>query len=438
MPLLLDAAYALVLLLLSPWLVYKALTTGKYRRGLVDKFFGPRRMAGDLRPGMVWFHGVSVGEIHLLRQVVARFRQRYPGLPCAVSATTDTGFDEARKAFPDLPVFWFPLDFSWAVRRALRRLDPALVVLAEGELWPNLLLAARRRGVPVAVLNARMSPRSLRRYRLLTPLARPLVRSLALVAAQTEEFAAAFRALGAEPDKVRVTGNVKFDGVSGDRNNPRTAELRQLFGLRTGEPVWVAGSTQAPEEEICLEIFARLRSEFPGLRLFLVPRQKDRFDGVARLLERGGLPFLRRSALTPESAFPGARPDIVLVDTIGELGALWGLADVAFVGGSLDGKRGGQNMIEPAAYGAAVVFGPHVWNFRDTAARLVGADAARQVNDTAGLEAAVRELLGNARERGRAGEAAREFVARQQGATGRTVDLLGELVAGREGMSRAA
>jgi 3-deoxy-D-manno-octulosonic-acid transferase len=438
MPLLLDAAYFLVLLLLSPWLVYKALTTGKYRRGLAAKFLGPGSAGGDLPHGAVWFHGVSVGEIHLLRQVVARFRHRYPDLACVVSATTDTGFDEARKAFPDLPVFWFPLDFSWAVRRALRRLDPALLVLAEGELWPNLLLAARRRGVPVAVVNARMSPRSLRRYRYLAPLARPLVRSLGLIAVQTEEFAAAFRALGAEAGLVRVTGNVKFDGVSGDRHNARTAELRRLFGVRPGELVWAAGSTQAPEEEIALDIFRRLRAEFPGLRLFLVPRQKDRFDEVARLLERGGLPFLRRSALTGDSAVTGPASELVLVDTIGELGALWGLAEVAFVGGSLDGKRGGQNMIEPAAYGAAVVFGPHVWNFRDTAERLVRAGAARRVADAAELEAAVREMLGDPAERSRAGGAARAFVTQQQGATERTVTLLGGLIAGRTKMPSAA
>jgi 3-deoxy-D-manno-octulosonic-acid transferase len=264
------------------------------------------------------------------------------------------------------------------------------------------------------------------------------VRSLGLIAVQTEEFAAAFRTLGVDAGLVRVTGNVKFDGVTGDRHNARTAELRRLFGVPPGELVWVAGSTQAPEEEIALDIFRRLRPGFPGLRLFLVPRQKDRFDEVARLLERGGLPFLRRSALAGNSAVTAPASELVLVDTIGELGALWGLADVAFVGGSLDGKRGGQNMIEPAAYGAAVVFGPHVWNFRDTAERLVRAGAARQVTDAAELEAAVRELLGDAAERSRAGEAARVFVMQQHGATERTVTLLGGLIAGRTKMPSAA
>ena len=159
MPFLLDVLYLLVLLLLSPWLMYKAFTTGKYRRGLAAKFFGPRPALRDPAQTRVWFHGVSVGEIHLLRPVLAAFRKRYPHVTCVLSTTTDTGFDEARKAFPDLEVFWFPLDFSWSVSRALRTLDATLMVLAEGELWPNLLLAARRRGLPVAVINARLSPR---------------------------------------------------------------------------------------------------------------------------------------------------------------------------------------------------------------------------------------------------------------------------------------
>ncbi len=438
MPLLLDAIYLLLILLLSPWLVYKSLTTGKYRRGLAAKLLGASPSLAGAGGRVVWFHGVSVGEIHLLRPVLAAFRRRHPDVPCVISVTTDTGFEEARKSFPGLPVFWFPLDFSWSVRRVLRRLDPALLVLAEGELWPNLLLAARHRGVPAAVINARMSPRSLARYQRLSGLAGFLTRSLALVAAQTEEFAAAFRALGVEPSRVHVTGNVKFDGVSGDRGNARTADLRHLLGVRPGELIWIAGSTQAPEEEIALAAFRRLRTEFPGLRLFLVPRQKDRFDEVARQLERAGVPFTRRSTLTAPVDPPGTKSDVVLVDTIGELGALWGLADVAFVGGSLDGKRGGQNMIEPAAYGAAVVFGPHVWNFRDTAERLLQAGAARRVADAEALESTVRELLADPGARLREGEAARAFVTRQQGATDRTVALLGEfLAAGTHGRQAA-
>jgi 3-deoxy-D-manno-octulosonic-acid transferase len=427
---LLDAVYLLVL---APVLLYKALTTRKSRRGFASKLTGhAAQLAGSSRP-VAWFHGVSVGEIHLLRPVIAAFRKRHPGWECVVSTTTDTGFAEAQQRFPDLHVFWWPFDFSWAVRRALRRVRPALVVLAEGELWPNFLLAARANGVPVAVINGRMSPRSCRRYRYGGGLVRRLLAGIDLIAAQTEEYAAGYRALGADPGRVHVTGSVKYDGAQADRGNPRTQELRRLLQITPDELVWIAGSTQDPEEEIALAIFGRLRSAYPNLRLLLVPRQKERFDEVAALLRRGGVAFARRSELAS-----AARYAVVLVDTIGELGALWGLADVAFVGGSLDGRRGGQNMIEPAAYGAAVVFGPHVWNFRDTAARLVEAGGALQVRDGAELEAVVGGLLQDAAERARLGNAARGFVLRQHGATARTLDLLDRLRHAGHGQQQVA
>jgi 3-deoxy-D-manno-octulosonic-acid transferase len=431
---LLDALYLCALTLLLPWLLFKACTTGKYRRGLAPKFLGlaqpPAELARDPRP-RVLFHGVSVGEVHLLRQVVAAFRQRHPEYACVISTTTDTGFDEARQRFPDLAVVYYPFDFSWAVRRTLRRLDPALIVLAEGELWPNFLVAAKERGVPVASINGRMSPRSYRNYRRLGGLARWLLGHLNLCAVQTQEYADNLRSLGVAPERVHVTGSVKYDGVSASRGNPKTNELRTLFDVRPGDLIWVAGSTQAPEEEIVLDIFRRVRPAYPNLRLFIVPRQKDRFDEVAHLLERSGQPFARRSALgVPHSA-------LVLVDTIGELGALWGLADVAFVGGSLDGRRGGQNMIEPAAYGAAVVFGPHVWNFKEPAAKLVALCAAVQVADAAELDAAVRRLLDSPDERRQRGERAQRFVLQQQGATTRTIALLGELLTKRPRASAA-
>jgi 3-deoxy-D-manno-octulosonic-acid transferase len=430
----LDAVYFLILLLFSPWLLFKSLTTGKYRRGILGKFTGRAFLRSGSAP-CVWFHGVSVGEIHLLRQLVARFRQRHPDWEYVISTTTDTGFEEATKRFPDLIVFYWPLDFSWAVRRALRRVRPNLVVLAEGELWPSFLLAAKRMNIPVAVVNGRMSPRSARRYQWLRWLVRPLFSRIKLIAAQTMEYAESYRAMGA--NSVHVTGSIKFDGVEANRDNPRTRDLRRLLGINDDDLVWIAGSTQAPEEEIALAIYQRFRTDFPRLRLILVPRQRDRFDEVASLLLRSGIPFLRRSQLS-SCPLSSVLCPLVLVDTIGELGALWGMADVAFVGGSLDGKRGGQNMIEPAAYGAAVVFGPHVWNFKDIAARLVGAGAAIQIADPDGLESAVRRLLSDATERERLGTAARQFVFAQQGATERTMDLIDQMLQTQTRTARAA
>ena len=431
---LLDALYLCILALFSPWLIYRAIRTGRYQRGLSAKLFGlSHPLPSSNRP--VWFHGVSVGEIHLLRQVIAAFRRQHSGQPCVVSTTTDAGYDEARRCFRDLPVFHYPLDFSWAVSRTLRQVDPALIVLAEGELWPNFLLAARRHGVPVAVINGRMSPRSGARYRKLRWLTGPLFDCISLYAAQTEEYAEAVRSLGATTDRVYVTGSVKYDGCTSDRHNPRTEELRLLLDVKADDLIWVAGSTMAPEEEIVVGLYQRARAAHPNLRLFLAPRQKDRFNEAAEVLRRAGVPFVRRTGLNAPITDRGA---VVLVDTIGELGALWGLADVAFVGGSLDGRRGGQNMIEPAAYGAAVVFGPHVWNFKAPAARLIEHGAARQVEDAAALEIVVRDLLTDANERVRIGAAARAFVQKQQGATEQTVQLLGALLTERRGNTAAA
>jgi 3-deoxy-D-manno-octulosonic-acid transferase len=423
----LDALYLIGLLLLVPWLIFKALTAGKFRRGLKDKLLGlsPNHLA-TRSPGQVaWFHGVSVGEIHLLRTVVAAFRQRHSNWQCVVSTTTDTGFDEARRRFPNLAVVYFPFDFSWAVARSLRAVRPSLIVLAESELWPNYLMAAKRRGIPVALINGRMSPRSFGRYRRLRPIVRFLLQNLDVAAVQTQEYAEALCDLGAEATSVHVTGNIKYDGVTTRRDNPQTQQLRALLNVKPDDLVWISGSTQAPEEEVALRIFQRLRPAHPHLRLLLVPRQKDRFDEVATLLERSRLPFVRRTMLqAPLTDTDG----VVLVDTIGELSALWGLADIAFVGGSLDGKRGGQNMIEPAAYGVAVVFGAHVWNFRDTVDRLLAANAAVQVADETELEAAVRGLADDGHERQRLGTAAQQFVSQQQGATTRTLDLLDKLL----------
>lgn len=449
MPYLLNLVYLLALLLASPWLVYKAVTTGKYRRGFGAKLLGrvaldaaphPRSLSLEERGGRcVWFHGVSVGEIHLLRQVIARYRERHPEHRIVVSTTTDTGYDEAKRCFADLSVIYWPFDFSWAVKAALIRVQPDLVVLAESEIWPNFVWAAKKRGVKLAILNGRMSPRSAGRFRKLRWLVQGLFGSFDVILAQTEEYAANYLALGAK--NVIATGSVKYDGAQGERRNPKTQAMRELFGINDTDLVWVAGSTQTPEEEIALDIYRRAKEGFPSLRLILVPRQKDRFDEVARLVERSGLPSVRRSQLVSSSCHPVTESPchpVILVDTIGELSAVWGLADVAFVGGSLDGLRGGQNMIEPAAYGAAVLFGPHTWNFKETVARLKEHHAALEVADAAELEREVLRLLGDLEARERLGQAARRFVESQQGATAKSLAALNAILLGTSTAARAA
>jgi 3-deoxy-D-manno-octulosonic-acid transferase len=419
---LLNALYGLAIVLLFPWLLVRSFMTGRYQRGMKAKLFGLSAAPYIGNRPVVWFHGVSLGEVQLLKTVVAAFRKRHPEWQCVVSATTDTGMAEAQKAFADLPVIPWPFDFSWAVSRTLAAVQPRLIVLAESELWPNFLRAARKRKVPVIVINGRMSPRTFGRLRKLAWLARPLlVGRVTHFGMQTDPYASALGQLGIAPERLTVTGSVKYDGVVGDRQSAKTRELARMLALAPEERVWVAGSTHAPEEKIVLDVFRRLRVSHPELRLILVPRSPDRFEEVARLIDRHSFSFARRSQIRDPLH---DRPAVLLLDTMGELGAAWGLADVAFVGGSLDGHRGGQSMIEPAGYGVPVLFGPHVWNFRDAAERLIEAGGGLQVTTDRSLEREVRELLEEPEQRERMGQAARRLVQEQQGATERTLDMI--------------
>jgi 3-deoxy-D-manno-octulosonic-acid transferase len=417
---LLNVAYAVVILLASPWILFSALRHGKYREGFAEKLLGltPKRM-GD-RP-CVWLHAVSVGEVNLLATTIAEIVKREPNWEIVVSTTTKTGYDLARKKYADRTVFYCPLDFSWATATAMRRVRPSLLVLAELELWPNLIRAAKRQAAQVAIINGRLSDKSFRGYRRLQPLVSRVLLQVDMIAAQNEETAERFRKLGAATMSVHATGSLKFDGAQTDRANPRTKELRRVAGLCDDEPVLLVGSTQAPEEEYAITVLQRLSAEYPKLRLIIVPRHPERFNEVAALAASAGISWLRRSEIKSISA---QRPwRVLLVDTIGELGAWWGGATIGFVGGSF-GDRGGQNMLEPAAYGVATCFGPNTWNFRDIVSQLLAANGAVVVEDAHGLEAFVRRSLAEPAWASGLGRRAQDLVILQQGATRRTVDLL--------------
>ncbi len=419
MPYLLNLIYVLLLLIVSPWLIVQAMRKGKYREGFAAKFLGivPRRTSIKK---CLWLHAVSVGEVNLLAPLLKMIERERPEWECVISTTTMTGMALARKKYPHITVFYCPLDFSWAVKAAMRRVRPDVLVLAELELWPNLIRAARRRGARVAVVNGRLGEKSFRGYRRIRPLVAGLMRQIDLVAAQNETYAERFRALGARSEAVHVTGSMKYDDAQTDRNNAATGRLAELAGFADDDVVLLAGSTQEPEEEMALETFRALSPRWPRLRLVLVPRHPDRFDAVAKLLDNSGISWQRRTALGCEAASGGR---VLLVDVVGELGAWWGTARIAFVGGSM-GSRGGQNMIEPAAYATAVSFGPNTWNFRDVAAAMLEHDAAVVVRDGAEFTRFVRCCLEQpdyAAELGRRGQS---LVISQLGATERTFELI--------------
>lgn len=426
MHLALDLVYLVLLTLFAPMLCLRSARSGKYREGWAEKVMGkaPWRI-GD-RP-CVWFHAVSVGEVLLLRPLIAEIERRRPGWDVVLSTTTSTGLAVARRTFPELVTFYAPLDFTWATRRAMARIRPTVLALVELELWPNLVLSAKQAGARVAIINGRLSQRSHRGYRRLRGPLGPTLRRLDAVAVQTDDYASRFVDLGVPSSRVRVTGSVKYDGLETDRGNPRTRALRQLLGLRPTELVFVAGSTMEGEESAALDAYRVARREHPNLRLVLVPRHAERFDRVAAWLGQQGEAVLRRSEVGGGSTSGRGAP-VVLVDTIGELSVVWGLADVAFVGGSLLPGRGGQNMMEPAAFGASVLFGSHTANFRETVEQLLARRAARRVSDASELTQALLEDLEDPEAAAARGAAARAFVLAQEGAADRTLTELDRLV----------
>lgn len=435
---LLNGAYLLLLLAVSPVLVYRRLRQGKYKGGWREKLTGRlHRKSPDRR--CLWFHAVSVGEVLQLQKVLDETAAQFPDAELFITTTTDTGYDVALKKYPQHTVSYFPLDFTWAVSRALQAIRPDLVVLVELELWPNFIFQCRRNRTPLALINGRIGEKSFRGYSRVKPLIQRVLRCFDVLAVQNDTFRQRLVDLGAAADRVVVTGNIKFDRVESNRQNARTAELRRTFGIGPHEKVFIAGSTQSPEEMYALDGWRMLRPEFPNLRLILVPRHKDRFDEVAELVHQRGLPLLRRSQVVAGSNDTSA-PDhrgfglpeqhgspVLLLDTLGELAACWGLADVAFVGGSLT-NRGGQNMLEPAGYGAAVLFGPNTWNFQDITQSLLSRGAGRVVRDPDELTQSLRELLQQPMVAERMGSAARQFVGEQQGATARTVERIAALL----------
>lgn len=440
---LLDILYLLLHVVALPWLLWRRWRLGKNRRGFWQKYSGSLPQQPTDRP-LVWLHAVSVGEVNLLAPMIEALQQQWPAARCLVSTTTETGFDQAVRKYGGDRVCFFPFDFSWAVRRALSRIQPQVLVLAELELWPNLLAACQRRSIPVVVINARMSDRSHARYRRLGGwIGRRIFGRLTLVAAQGEEYRRRFVELGVPAERVITTGNLKFDGAKTERDAAFVREHAARTGWGGEGLMFVAGSTQPEEEGMVLNAWSRLQVRFPGLALVLVPRHPHHADTLCRQLEMAGRAFVRRSAggtwqkgetsegPAEKRTTPEVLP-IMVVDVIGELPAWWGLATVGFVGGSF-GSRGGQSMIEPAAMGVPVCFGPNTSNFRDVSSALLTAGAAAEIRNEDEMEQFLRAMLEDESLRSATGARARELVLAGRGSAARTASLLGPWLSRRTG-----
>ncbi|MFK7735954.1 MAG: 3-deoxy-D-manno-octulosonic acid transferase [Pirellulaceae bacterium] len=440
-----DAVYLLALAIALPWLLLRSIKTGRYRSSLATrselatKFFGvqesqlehlPHQSAASKHQEVVWLHGVSVGEVQLLAALYSRWKTDRPDVKFVVTTTTESGMDLARRSFPDADVVYFPWDLSWSIRRTIKAIRPSMLVLGELELWPNLIEACNTNNVPVAIVNGRLSERSFRGYRRLRFITQRIFRQVALVLAQTQEYAERFTACGCKPERVRNVGGLKFDNASFDSSATAIHKLRSLVGLDvpSKHPIVVVGSTQAPEEDAAIRAFEQLLVQHSQARMILVPRHPDRFESVHTLLKQSSVRTVRRSQIV--SPISSTDWDVLLVDSVGELRWWWGLAEVAVVGGSF-GKRGGQNMIEPSAFGCNVAVGPNTSNFRDVVNSLKEANAIAVLPNLAVLPEWLTKQVSSPDEGRARGAAAQELVRKQQGATGRTLHALTELLQAR-------
>jgi 3-deoxy-D-manno-octulosonic-acid transferase len=424
-----SVAAGLIGLLGAPWWTWALLRHGKYRAGLWERLGRvPGRLGAACSPhGCVWVHAVSVGEVLAVSGLVGELKRRLPERRVLVSTTTATGQKLARARFGEENVFFFPLDFGFAVRPYLQKLRPELIVLAETEFWPNFLRLAHGCGCFLAVVNARISDRSFPRYRRARSWMARVLRPVSLFLAQSEEDARRLQAIGAPVERVQVAGNLKYD-VKPPQEPPIVAALRSALNRGRGSPVMVAGSTVEGEEPLVLNAFRGLRQARPEAVLVLAPRHPERFPAVAELLASSGLPFWRRSRWNQTEPIAEG---VFLLDSIGELGAVYALADLAFVGGSL-APRGGHNILEPAVHGVPVLVGPHTENFRDIVGRFRAAGALRVVADADALAADLLYLAANPEQRQAMVQRAALILQQHAGATARSADQLTRLLEARQ------
>ena len=416
-------------IILLPRFAVDALRSGKYVTGLRQRLGNLPAINSNGKP-IIWLHCVSVGEAQAAQSLVREIANRFPKLALVISTTTVTGQQVARELFRNeaTAVFYFPIDWAWTIRRVFGRLQPAAILVMETELWPRLFSEARQRHIPVALLNGRISDKSFGRYKLVRPFIRRVLNDLTLAAMQTERDAARIRELGLPDDRTSIAGNLKFDSAAAATDSVVGNELQGRFGFNDGQPLIVAASTHAPEERVAIDAFRTVRQTHPDARLLVAPRHPKRFEEVAALLSESGFASVRRSAPpSPEDV----TADVVLLDSIGELRAVYPLADIALVGGSI-AAHGGHSIIEPGVHGVCTVTGPHTQNFAAVMQALLDEDALIQLRETDDpakeLARVFTELLSDEPRRRAIAERARAVCDRNRGATERTIELISHLL----------
>jgi len=423
-------------LAMLPWFAVDAFRTRKYITGLRQRLGRLPAITLDPRP-LIWLHCVSVGETEAARPLVRALLDKFPSYRLVVSTTTVTGQRIAWDAFGHdaAAVFYFPLDWAWTIRRVLRTLQPAAVLIMETELWPHLLRECHRRAIPVALINGRISITSFGRYRLIRPFIRGVLNNLSIALMQSEQDAGRIRELGMPPDRVLMPGNLKFDSAEGSIDDTTTENLRRRFGFDGTKLLIVAASTHDPEEQAVIDAFKQIKNAQTSYqaRLLIAARHPERFGEVAELLQSSGLTWSRRSA--PAQA-EDSNSEVVLLDTIGELRAVYALADVAFVGGSI-APHGGHNILEPGAQGVCVITGASMHNFAAITQAMLQANAIIQLPQVSASAAyrelanALNSLLSDNSLRRDIGQRAQVVCDRNRGASERTLQIIAGLLESR-------
>jgi 3-deoxy-D-manno-octulosonic-acid transferase len=422
--LLYDLLLCLSALVLVPYYLLRGVRYGKTRRGIRERLGSYQQgfISGLRDRQVIWLHAVSVGETRAAAPLLKGIRSRYPDAILLLSHVTETGREVALQVAEADHCIFFPFDLSWVVRRVLRRINPAVIVLMETEIWPNFVHAARLQGVPVVLVNGRISDRSLPRYRMAGKLLQPVLNDIGAFCMQTAQDARRIRLLGAVPEQILVTGNLKFDMPEPAVASSPRQRLLDEFRLPADSLVWVAGSTHPGEEKLVAEVYRQLLEVHPQLSLVLVPRRPERARQVGEELAKLNLRYVLRTAIEGERQALQSG-DVLLVDTVGEMLTFYALADIVFVGGSLVAV-GGHNILEASLLSKPVLYGPHMQNFKEIAALIRKAEGGLEVVDRDDLYHQVRLLLENPAERHRLGENGRNLLLQNRGATERTLAVI--------------
>jgi len=438
MRIVIDFIYLLVALAITPWVVYRMVRYRRYLAGWSHRFGRIIRKDPALKK-CIWLHAVSVGEVNAAKTIVKELENRFGNYEIIITATTDTGFARATEIFgTNHKVFYFPLDFSWIMRRVFRNIQPTICLLMEQEIWPNFVQIAGRLHIPVVVVNGRISDKGFSRFKKIKPIAKEMFQKISLILAQTDEYAQRFKEIGVPEKKVVVTGSLKYDTAQITDKVEGAKALAADLKIKK-QRLWVAGATGNDEEQILLDVYQNLKKQdqFKNLRLVIVPRKPERFDEVAQLIKQAGFDLIRYSEVkrltaetTEKSKIKNQKSKIdtvILGDTMGDLRKFYSLATIIFVGRSLV-PMGGSDLAEAAALGKPTLFGPHAFNFKQTVDALLAGEGAVMVKDKQDLLDTIQKCLTEPDFAQQIAQNGQDVIKKNQGATEKTIDQIAKFL----------